>query len=242
MSQESIAPEALYLQLGQLIAEMPDLETGQVSPETNRWLGRAVALVEVSGDALGAATISLSAQQLGDRVLPLKAQKIAAIVYSALARMELKAPAGLQGAFIPAGGTFDAFAAVGKVLGAARNDLFIVDPYADEKFLTDFAHTAAEGVILRVLTDAATHKPSLKPAVERWKKQYPSRPLEVRLAPARTLHDRLIMVDSATVWTVGQSFKDLAERAHSSINRVDAGTAGLKISAYGDLWNVATPL
>jgi hypothetical protein len=43
----------------------------------------------------------------------------------------------LRGAFIAAGHGFDAFAAVGKALGTATADVFIVDPYADAKLLTD---------------------------------------------------------------------------------------------------------
>jgi hypothetical protein len=54
-------------------------------------------------------------------------------------------------------------------------------------------------------------KPSLKPAAERWIAQrHAKRPLEVRQAPAKSLHDRLIITDGATAWVVGQSFKDLA--------------------------------
>jgi len=54
-------------------------------------------------------------------------------------------------------------------------------------------------------------KPSLKPAAERWIAQWQAkRPLEVRQAPAKSLHDRLIITDGATAWVVWQSFKDLA--------------------------------
>jgi hypothetical protein len=42
------SPEALYLQLGNLVAEMPDLANGPITPEMNRWLGRAAALVELA--------------------------------------------------------------------------------------------------------------------------------------------------------------------------------------------------
>jgi hypothetical protein len=110
--------------------------------------------------------------------------------------------------------------------------------------VTDYAVSAPESVTIRVLTDAAYHKQTLKPAVERWAQQFgQSRPaLEARLAPGKTLHDRLIIVDEATVWSMGQSFNKLAERSHTSIVRVDAGTASLKIQAYAKEWQAATPL
>lgn len=43
-------PEALYLQLGRLVTSMPELRgKAPITPELNQWLGRAIALVEVSG-------------------------------------------------------------------------------------------------------------------------------------------------------------------------------------------------
>jgi hypothetical protein len=41
---------------------------------------------------------------------------------------------------------------------------------------------------------------------------------------------------------LGQSLKDFAEKAPTSIVRVDAQTAQLKIEAYADLWDTAKPL
>jgi hypothetical protein len=64
----------------------------------------------------------------------------------------------------------------------------------------------------------------------------------ISLAPAKTLHDRLIIVDEAIVWLLGQSFNKLAERSHTSIVRVDTETAALKIRAYTKEWEAATPL
>lgn len=113
----------------------------------------------------------------------------------------------------------------------------------DEKTLTDFAPLALEPVSLRLLTDKQTHKPGLRPAVERWVAQHAAgRPLAVRLAPPRTLHDRLIMVDGETVWILTQSLNAFASRAPASIVRVDGDTASLKIDAYEAMWACAIPL
>jgi hypothetical protein len=76
-------------------------------------------------------------------------------------------------------------AAIGKVLEAAKRDVLIVDPYMDEKASMDFAPA-----------DEKDHKPTLRPAQQRWLTQYgASRPVEVRLAAHRILYDRLIIVD-----------------------------------------------
>jgi hypothetical protein len=141
----SLTPEVLYLQLGSLVAQMPDLANGPITPEVNQWLGRAAALIAETSDQATAITFQNCAQFLAvNRAY--NAQAIMAIIYSALAKAELKAPAAVQGTFIPAGHAFDAFAAVGKVLGTAKTDVLMVDPYADEKVLTDYALLAPEQV------------------------------------------------------------------------------------------------
>jgi hypothetical protein len=210
----------LYCQLGSLVAEMPDLAHGPITAEMNRWMGRAIALVQETGDPV--ITLQNACQHLSSAIRGINARTIASIVHAALAKAELNAPAAAQGAFIAAGHTFDAFTAVGKVLATAKSDLLMVDPYADEKLLTDYAILAPEKVTIRVLADQEDHKKSLKPAAERWVQQIGSaRPLSVRLVPAKALHDRLIVVDGNTAWTLGQSFNKLAERAHTSLVRMD---------------------
>jgi hypothetical protein len=65
--------------------------------------------------------------------------------------------------------------------------------------------------------------------------QYPSRPVSVRLASPRALHDRAIFVDNVKAWAVTQSLKDLAKRSPAEIVRAD-DTASLKIAAYEAIW------
>ena len=152
-------------------------------------------------------------------------------------------PTPKTGAFIPAGNTFDAFKAVQRVFEGAKADILIVDPYLDEKILTEFALLAPSGVPLRLLTDSGLHKQSLIPAITHFKKQYGNnRPVEARGAPARSLHDRLVAIDRQRIWTVGQSFNALATRAPTSFVEVDQETAALKMEAYEAIWAVATPI
>ena len=125
----------------------------------------------------------------------------------------------------------------------ASRSLFVVDPYADDKLFTDFLPTAPEAVSLQILSDAATCKPSFAPAVVRWRAQYTTaRTLEARLAAPRILHDRLIVVDNATVWIVTQSFNALAQRASASVAKFDPEPGKLKLDAYRDIWKQANPI
>src|SRR3546814_4187720 len=110
-------PETLYLQLKRLVASMPELDgTGPITSEINQWVGRAIALVEASGAGVAdIASLRVCSQGLASTIRNPHAQAIATIVYSALGRAELKAPVSAQGAFIVAGDTLNAFAAVAKV-------------------------------------------------------------------------------------------------------------------------------
>ena len=125
-------------------------------------------------------------------------------------------------------------------MGTATSDVFIIDPYADAKVLTDYAVLAPQTASVRVLTEA-THNRSLKPAAEHWRQQM-KQSLEVRIAAPRTLHDRLILIDGKTAYVLGQSFKDLAARAHTSLVRMPPDAAKLKIEAYELMWSSATPV
>lgn len=236
-------PEELYVNLGRLVANPPTLYARRIGGDAQIWLGRAYALVAAVGVPLDAARLIIHTESLSREGDSTVARQVMDILYRALAVAEMRAPAQSRGAFINAGSSFDAMIAVGKVLSTAKTRLLIVDPYMDEKALTDFAVLAPEGVGMRLLTDSATIKSSLQPAASRWTSQYGARrPLEVRLARPKTLHDRLIVVDDSTVWTLTQSLNAFAARSPASIIRVDGDAGVLKRDAYEQFWLEAKPL
>jgi hypothetical protein len=236
-----VDPQVRYVQFGQLMQSMPDLaREGAYTAEELQWFARFHALVATTNIADAGQIQSLmdfmmryQSRSARDKYV----HKLVGILHRHLAAAELQAPASAHGAFIQAGNAFDAMTAVGKVLGSATRDLLIVDPYMDEKILTDFAALAAENVSLRLLTDQQSFKATLKPATHRWAQQYiGSRPLAVRLSLPRSLHDRLIVVDATEAWVLTQSFNAFAARSPASIVKSDAETASLKISYYESVW------
>lgn len=239
-------PEALYVQLGHLIAEMPNLRAHPLPQDAHRWLGRAFALVQAGGDYYDIALMKVKIAGLNsDRGMESErvAQDITSILYQTLAVAELNAPNPVRGSFIPAGNLFDALAAFSKVLLTATNSVLIVDPYMDEKALTDFAVLLPEHVLVRLLADQKEHKASLKPAAARWITQHGSkRPLEAKLAPRGSLHDRLIFIDGSAAWALTQSLNAFAARSPASILRVEPEVAALKVTAYERIWQSASPL
>lgn len=241
-------PDRLYHELGHLIAAMPDMTTSQwQSPEGQKWLGRAAALLEQNGKLTDSMEFNVAVQCLSSNPLsighPEAVQRMTTVLYRALARAELQASPSSSGAFIPVGETFSAFSALSKILSEARHMVMFVDPYADSNLLTDFAVLVPNCVSIRILADASSKKAAFAPAVRHWVHQYASaRPLEARLAPERSLHDRLIIVDERETWSLGQSFNALAARAPTSLIRADAETARLKIQAHNQAWETASPI
>jgi hypothetical protein len=175
-AREMVRPsyETLYHQLGRLREEMPHYSQLN-KPETTKWLGRALALVEATPNSVietAHLRSLIQSSHTSQHIGPSWTTAFAAIIDTAMTRVELRLPAQAQGAFIPAGGVFDAFQAVAKAVGAAQFSALLVDPYADEAVIAEFAPLVPERVNVLVLSDAGTVKPSLKPAAERWIAQY----------------------------------------------------------------------
>jgi hypothetical protein len=232
-----VKSENIYRQLGRLIETMPDLIACDLtSSEVNQWLGRAYALVSEAGDIADAVRFKTHVDNLHSAGRNSAVPSIHLILYRALATAELTAPAGSSGAFIPVGNSFDAFSAISKILGSAKKDVLIIDPYMDAVTLVDFSVAVPENVNLRLMADQQDHKSTLLPAAQSWVKQHGvKRPLYVRLAVPRSLHDRAIFIDSTIAYTLTQSLNAFAARSPAEIIKAD-DTANLKIPAYEEIW------
>jgi hypothetical protein len=134
-------PQALYVELGRLLETMPDLAAMPMTFETRQWLGRAGALVAAAKDIGDVMRFNTAVAMLGNSSSKHQGiHDIETVLFRALAKAELNAPAAAQGAFIPSGSSFDALASIGKILRPARRDVLIVDPYLD----ADCSHHAGD--------------------------------------------------------------------------------------------------
>lgn len=235
--------QALYHQLGTHLAAAPDLvdydREYNLPRTTMQWIARACALVRAADPAgLDVVKIDAAAERLVRTLNPKDASRqILLIMHRVHATLEVALPAEARGAFVSAGDQFDGYSAIAKLLGEAKSRAMIIDPYLDASAIIDFAGLLGEGVGLQLLTDRASYKPAAVPAAEKWISQHGSaRPLELRAAASRTLHDRLILIDETTAWILTQSLKDFAKRSHATIQRADEEMATMKFSAYRALW------
>jgi hypothetical protein len=245
IAQISMDAENLYRQVGQLLANVPALsDQVALTAEQMRWIGQASALVAISDDLVARANFEAAVQNFMQASYRRSAlQSILLVLHRVMAAAELKAPPGIQGAFIPAANTLDGYAALAKVLGTPQRDVLIVDAYLDASVLIDYGGLVPDKVALRLLADSAQKKwaGTLQAATDRWRSQYPTRSLDVRLSAPGALHDRAIFVDGQTAWTLTQSIKDFAKTKHAEIIRTDY-SASLKIPAYEAIWQAAQPI
>lgn len=238
-------PETLVFQLRQHVQAMPDLGPRPLTLESVAWLATGSALVEqvYQGEISTEPVFYVAEMDLMAQQPTHPPGRLINILHRALARAEAAAPIPMGG-FITKGATFDAYQVIGQVLLRAKTDILIVDPYMDEKVLTHFARQALQGVTVRLLSDREYTKPDvLLPGVMQWRKQFGTeRPLEVRQAKRKHLHDRDLVIDGSGVWYMTQSLKDFATRSHASVGEVGSEQAAMKIATYDLLWSEATPL
>lgn len=246
-SMQPMDPSEALGRLRALAQSMPNfarIEDDHSTPdETLAWLGQLTAVIKAMRLTHEEVDIRFTSGLLTSSKGLSGGDEIRAILHRAIAAAELAAPASDRGAFIAVGNQLDAYAAISKPLASAQEAVLIVDPYMDGQALLDFVPSATEGVMVQLLADEAWLKPSLLPAVQKWEAQFgAARPIEARLAPPRTLHDRLIVVDGSEVWSLTQSLKDFANRSPGTVMKVDPETAAMKAGAYAKFWSEASPL
>jgi hypothetical protein len=233
----------VHRRLARLIERWPDLTAEKLSANELMWLGEAQALLEASGDTRAISEFEAAMLNINNSFIDFRTNSRARIqmaIFRAFTALEIKLPIGEQGAFVPAGNVLDAYANISKILASAAKDVFIVDPYMDASVITEYGESTNPQSTLRLLTDPATSRPNLASAAQRWASQYgANRPLSVRLAGPRQLHDRAIFIDGKSAWTLTQSLKDFAKRSPAEIIRVN-DIADLKIAAYEAIWGTAS--
>ena len=228
-----------YAILKQLLSETPNFysEPSTLVDDDRIWLAKLKAcLTEMH---LFSEISSLAGAKYNLSSYPSSALKtIRQIAFDALSIAEMKSDSAVNGAFIAVGAAFDFHVVLADILRSSEYDVFLIDPYMDSVVVSDVAPICPENVSIRFLSGDTTHRSSLKPAVESWTKQHGSR-LEAKLIEAKSLHDRLLIIDGKDVFLLTQSVKDFAK---SAVQKMDPEAAGLKANAYSDLWRASTPL
>src|SRR5262249_53774573 len=238
-----LKPETIYWELGRLIAEMPELASGRITPEVERWLANATELVKSTGSLTEPLQLSVACENLDGPLRARNAEIITNILHRMFIQAEVNAPPEVRGSMLLIGGNLDAYKAMHRLLATASSDALLVEPQADGKVLADYALLAAERTTIRLLVDEAEYRPSLIGGIRRWLQRFgDSRNLMVRVASANTLYERLILLDGERAWVLGAPFSHLAKRTHTTLVRMRPEEEARKIELYAEIWEEAKPL
>lgn len=239
-------PCADLAQLNALIASAPVMLQNLHADETHRWLARIRLLawpyLEIPEKVQFESALSMQFSYPENAKYP---SEVRSILHRAIAKAESLCGHSIAptGAVIQPGEAFKAFTEIASVIKSASQTLFIIDPYMDETALTEVAIIARNGVAVRLLTEGGRTTPQLRAAASNWASDHnTTRPLEARIAPARSLHDRVIFIDQAAVWLLSQSIKDFAARSPATVIPLDTQLLPDKQGAYEVIWQASTPL
>ena len=238
-----LTPETLYLELGRLIAEMPDLASGPITPEVRRWLSSADTVVKSSGSLTEALQLTVACENLDGPLRSRNAETITNILHRMFVTAETNAPPEFRGSVLLIGGNLDAYKAIHRLLATATSDALLVEPDAGGKILADYAILVPERAAVRLLADEGHYRPSLMEGIQRWQQRFgDSRNLMVRVAMANTLYERIILLDGGRAWVLGAPLSHLAKRTYTTLVRMRPEEEARKIAVYGQIWEEAKPL
>jgi len=238
-----LTPETLYLELGRLIADIPELASGPITADVQRCLARANALVKSSGSLTDAVQLKVASENLDGPLRVRNAETITNILHRMFVKAEANVPREVRGSVLLIGGNLDAYRAIGRLLVTASSDVLLVEPDAGGKFIADYAILTTERITVRLLADEAQYRPSLIRGIQQWQQRFgDTRNLMVRVASANTLHERLILLDSARGWVLGAPFGQLAKRRHTILVRMRPEEEARKLAVYAEIWRQAKSL
>jgi hypothetical protein len=230
----SSGKEQLLAEVEDVLRTMPSRATIR-DPENAAWFGRALAAIERwnSGKGILIAAPYVKDVMDGNMLISGKAlHGLTVLIHQAHHDLLAQVP-GAGSIAVPRGMVFDYFDEVRKVIQLAKQDLFFVDPYLDADFVSRYLPHAGKGVVVRLL--AREKLITLLPAVEAFSQQAGNK-IEVR--SSKDFHDRYVLIDNASCYQSGASFKDGAKSAPTTVTQIiDAFEAVSK--TYEELWKLA---
>jgi hypothetical protein len=227
--------EGLLAEIEDILRSAPPRATiRHGTPENLGWLGRAVATI-TRWDSIKGVTARSCATQLqgGAPMTHLGDQAYGGLMLLLNeARSDLRmATLGPVNTAIGHGLVFEYFDEMRKIIAAAKEELFFVDPYLDAEFVSRYLPQVPVGVTVRLL--AREKVASLVPAAAAYVAQHKIA-LSIRSAP--NFHDRYFFVDHSACYQSGASFKDGAKTAPTTISQIIDAFAAVQ-QTYEALWN-----
>lgn len=230
--------QILLANLRSLLERVPDFASySPSSSEHQVWLGQAHALI-ARWSQTEAFSFKLASNSLASEFFRLNSvAQLLAIIYRAIADLELSLPTNTAQQVFGPGASYDFFKALNTVIDSAQRSLFIADPYIDDTIFDCYLSSLQPGIKVRLLAYQYTAK--LKPAAERFIAQHGAS-IEIRCSSL--FHDRLVFVDDSAAWVLGSSIKDAAAAKPTYLAPLAPDIAALKLPVYEGIWTNASAI
>ncbi|MEY4983880.1 MAG: hypothetical protein RIR62_2146 [Pseudomonadota bacterium] len=129
---------------------------------------------------------------------------------------------------------FDFFRDLSAILGDAKKEVFVIDPYLDGHAFSTYLTPVLGKVSIRVL--CSRYADEVLGAARAYTNQFNSAP-EIR--KSKEIHDRLVIIDKSDCWIVGGSIKD-AGKNPTYLIPLHPSIAPEKLKIYEGLWSSAS--
>jgi hypothetical protein len=143
----------------------------------------------------------------------------------------------LREMFFPKGTQWDAFVVLRDLFGEAKNELTIVDSYAD-KMVFQLLDRAVGHLSVKIL--CSRYAPAVKTEASAFTAQHPGTQIEVR--SARDFHDRFVVIDGKSCVHVGASINHAGNTAFMISRVEDVANQAALLSSINTAWLNATIL
>ncbi len=132
---------------------------------------------------------------------------------------------------VGAGGVFDYFDEIRRVIEGATTDVFFIDPYLDAEFVSRYLAHVPDGASIRLL--AREKLKTLVPAVDVFVQQHNA---NISVKSSSGFHDRYVFVDNSECYQSGASFKDGAKNSPTTLTQIKDAFQAIR-DTYEDLWS-----
>ena len=241
-SIEPIQKQDILQKLIDLLENTPEFDaTGGVdgaSPE-RRWLSRVGALLK-RFDAIHLGTKFEARLSLLGSQSTWAINQIVGQIGDAIEELRLDLTLDGRsniGSVYDSGEVYTLYSDLKKIIGAASEEILVVDPYFNREAFDDYLSTTTSRKTIKILSDK--HAKEVNTHAAKHIRQYGTN-IEVRRS--RELHDRLVFVDDSECWIVGASIKDAAAKSPTYLLPLVPELARAKRKIYFSVWNRAMVL
>ena len=203
------------------------------SPELLGTLGEIEALVGM-WDRMDAIAINTKTQFI--HIMPESNYlQILGVISKVIHELEIKYPQEDKKQVYAAGEAYDFYSNFKAIVLSARSSILLIDPYVNEEVFSLYVDKLPNDVNCRVLLGRIN--PNLQIVIDKLKLS-PNRKIEVRKSSG--IHDRVLFIDNAQCWLLGQSIKDAAKKKPTYLVELPEELTPEKLSYYEHIWAEAT--